>query len=113
MNLYYLHFHMVFHSLSRTSVLLWDHFCLHLFFSFPSLPTSSFFQLSLSLPLFLSLNQTECEVQISSEDDDLTLYPVLTLKYILSMREVGIPLYVSSPEKKYQNYEGFYFDEMK
>ena len=29
------------------------------------------------------------------------------------MREVGIPLYVSSPEKKYQNYEGFYFDEMK
>ena len=113
MNLYYLHFHMVFHSLSRTSVLLWDHFCLHLFFSFPSLPTSSFFQLSLSLPLFLSLNQTECEVQVSSEDDDLTLYPVLTLKYILSMREVGIPLYVSSPEKKYQNYEGFYFDEMK
>ena len=80
-NLYYLHFHMVFHSLSRTSVLLLDHFCLHLFFSFPSLPTSSFSQISLSLPLFLSLNQTECEVQINSEDDDLTLYPVLTLKY--------------------------------
>lgn len=29
------------------------------------------------------------------------------------MREEGFLLYISSPEKKYQNYEDFYFDKMK
>lgn len=42
----------------------------------------------------------------------MTLYPILNLKYILSMKE-GILLYVSFPEKKYQNYEDFYINKMK
>ena len=43
----------------------------------------------------------------------MNLYPILNLKYILSMKEEGILLYVSFPEKKYQNDEDFYINKMK
>lgn len=55
-NLYYLHFHMVFHSLSRTSVLLWDHFCLYLFYS--SLSAHFILLPTLCLPPSLSLTKS-------------------------------------------------------